>query len=68
MVGRLGLRHETEITLDDGRLGLLDGPLADVAERFAADGSLLGRLGGRPPRVPVLSELFEERRLEVRRL
>ena len=68
MVRRLSLGHQTEVALDDGRLGLLDRPLADVRERLAADGRLLGRLRRGPARVPVLGELFEERRLDFRGL
>ena len=44
VVCRLGLRDEALVTLDKDGLGILDLPLADVRERLAADGGLLGRL------------------------
>ena len=68
VVGGLGLGDEALIVLEERLDGVLDLPLADIAEGLAADGSLLGRLGGRPPRVPVLRELFQERRLDFRGL
>ena len=48
VVCRLGLRDEALVALDKDGLGILDLPLADVRERLAADGGLLGRLRRRP--------------------
>ncbi len=60
VVGSLGLGDEALVTLDGGLNGVLDLPLADVAKRLSADGSLLGRLRRRPTLGPVVSELLEE--------
>lgn len=60
VVGSLGLGNEALVTLNGGLDGVLDLPLADVAERLGANGGLLGRLGGRPPLGPVVSELLKE--------
>ena len=60
VVGSLALGDEALGTLNGGLNGVLDLPLADVAEGLGADGSLLGRLGGRPTLGPVVSELLEE--------
>ena len=60
MVGSLCLSNESLVALDDGDFGILDLPLADVAESFTADWGLLGGLGRCPPVGPVVSELLEE--------
>ena len=59
-VSSLGLGDEALVTRDDGSEGFLVLPLANVAERLGADGSLLGRLGGRPTVYPVVRELLNE--------
>lgn len=64
VVSSLRLGHETLVAVDDRLRGLLDLPLSDVAESLSADGSLLCRLGDRPPLGPVVRELLEERSLD----
>ena len=49
VVGGLALRNETLVALNKDGFGILDLPLADVTEGFAADGSLLGGFGRCPP-------------------
>lgn len=44
VVGSLALRYETLVAVDDRNGGVLDLPFADIAEGFAADRGLLGRL------------------------
>ena len=68
VVRGLGLGDEALVALDEGRLGLLDLPLADVAEGLAADGGLLGRLRGSPARRPLVGELLDEGGLDLRGL
>ena len=68
MVGSFVLGHETEVTLNERRRGLLDGPFADVAEGLTTDRRLLRRLRWCPAAVPTLGELFEERSLDGGRL
>ena len=65
MVRGLGLGDEALVALDEGLLGLFDGPLADVAEGLTADGGLLGRLGWRPAFRPVVGELLKEWSLDL---
>lgn len=48
MVGSLRFGDETLITLDDDRLAILDGPLADVGESLASNLGLLGSLRDGP--------------------
>ena len=64
MVGGLGLGNEALVVLEERLDGVLDLPLADIAESLAADRSLLGGLGGRPPLGPALGELLEEGSLD----
>lgn len=65
MMGSLGLGYEALVSFNDGSFRVLNLPFADVAECFTADGGLLGGLGGSPPVSPVLSELLEERSLDL---
>ncbi len=44
MMSGLGLGYETFVACDNRDRGLLDLPLADIAECLAANGGLLGRL------------------------
>lgn len=60
MVGGLVFGHKSEVTLDEGCRGLLNGPLADVAEGLTTDWRLLRRLGWCPAFIPAFGELFEE--------
>ena len=60
MVGSLALRNETLVALNEGVRRVLYRPLADVAPGLAANGSLLRRLGRRPPAGPVVRELLKE--------
>ena len=48
MVGGLAFGDETFLPLDDRKGGVLNLPLADVTECFAADGSFLSGFRGRP--------------------
>lgn len=68
MMRSLGLRHETLVTLDSVNGGLFGVPLANVGERLAAYWSLLGGFRRSPTLGPVIRELFQERRLDARRL
>jgi hypothetical protein len=68
VVGRLGLGNETLLALDDGVNGLLNGPLAYVAEGLTTNGRLLRRLRWCPSLCPVGCELFEEVGLDGRGL
>ena len=61
----LGLCDEALVALDEDFRGILDRPLADIAEGLTADWGLLGRLGGRPAVRPVIGELLEEWRLDL---
>ena len=65
MVCRLGFRNEALVAVDEDWLRVFNRPLADVAERLAANRGLLGGLRRRPARGPVVSELLEERRLDL---
>ena len=49
VVSSLCLGNETLVALNKDGFGILDLPLADVTEGFAADGSLLGGFGRCPP-------------------
>ena len=60
MVSSLALCDETLVSLNERLGGFLDFPLADVAERLTADGSLLGSLRRGPSARPVVSELLKE--------
>jgi hypothetical protein len=68
VVGGLALGDQTLVTLSDGDQGVLNLPLADVAEGLTTDGSLLGSFRGCPPFRPVLCELFNEWRFDRTRL
>ena len=64
MVCSSSLCHETLVAFNDGDFGVFVLPLADVAERFAANGGLLSGLGRCPAVSPVVGELFEEGSLD----
>ena len=49
VVSSLCLGNETLVALNKDGFGILDLPLADVTEGFAADGSLLSGFGRCPP-------------------
>ena len=53
-------------TLQD--VGLLNGPLADVCPLFGGFGIFFLCMGGFPPRVPIICELFEEVGFDIGRL
>lgn len=68
VVCSLGLCDESLLANDERCLRVLDLPLANVGKGLAANGCLFGRLRRRPAFRPVISELFDERGGDFRRL
>jgi hypothetical protein len=63
------LHHETLVARDAGEnLGLFNRPLSNICPVLFSLGVLLLRMGWRPSRIPIISELFEEGGFQVRRL
>lgn len=65
VVGCLALRDETLVAVNDRDGRIFDIPFADIAEGLTPDGCLLRGLGGCPSVSPVVSELLNERSLDL---
>jgi hypothetical protein len=65
VVSGLGLGNKALVALNEGRLGFLNLPFADVGEYLTADWCLLGCLRRCPAFRIVVSELLNERSLNL---
>lgn len=64
VVSGLGLCYKTLVAFNDDSGRFFNLPLANIAEGFTANWSLLCGFRGCPPVCPILSELFKERCLD----